>query len=67
MSPAEIAAIRQLLALRRARAIAGVWCDAGYLRVQHPDGRMLRAQNSRGYARVLAAAKMWIAGRKAAA
>lgn len=67
MSPAEIAAIRQLLALRRARKIAGLWCNAGVLRVELLDGHKLHAQEPRGYARVLASVELWIAERKAAA
>ena len=66
MSPTDLAAIRALIALRRAGFLAGVWCDAGRLRVQLPDGSAFGARPGR-YHRVLAAVKERIAERKAAA
>lgn len=50
----EIAIIRELLALRRAGALAAVYCDAGHLRVVLNDGRILAAR-PRTYEYLLAA------------
>lgn len=68
MRPGELAIIRALLALRRAGHIAGVWCDAGHLRVEMPDGHVFAARKPHRYERVLFAVEQQIAAaRKAAA
>lgn len=54
MTPAEIAIIRELLALRRAGEIAAVYCDAGNLRVVLNDGSAVGARIASRYGRVLA-------------
>lgn len=67
MRPSELAIIRTLLALRRAGAIAGVWCDAGHLRVEMPDGHVFAARKPDRYGRVLDAVRQCVvAARKAA-
>ena len=67
MNESAIAIIRALLALRRAGQLAGVWCDAGHLRVELPDGHVFAARNPQRYQRVLDAVEQCIAaGRKAA-
>lgn len=68
MKPSEIAIIRELLALRRAGAIAVVYCDAGKLRVELLDGHVFSARKPERYHRVLFAVEQQIAtARKAAA
>ena len=67
MTPAAIAIIRELLALRRADHLAGVWCDAGHIRVEMPDGHVYAARNAQRYQRVLFAVQQHIAARKVAA
>lgn len=67
MNPAQIAIIRELLALRRANAIAAVYCDVGVLRVELPDGHVFSARKPERYARVLFAVRQQISGQKAAA
>ncbi|MBK8200288.1 MAG: hypothetical protein IPK75_18230 [Acidobacteria bacterium] len=67
MNPREIAIIRELLALRRAGQLAGVWCDAGHLRVELPDGHVYAARKPERYQRVLFAAQQHLATRKVAA
>ncbi len=67
MTPAAIAIIRDLLALRRAGQLAGVWCDAGHLRVELPDGHVYAARKFERYQRVLFAVEQQIAAHKAAA
>jgi hypothetical protein len=61
MSPREIAILRELLALRRANAIAAVYC------VVLNDGHVFAARKPHRYERVLFAVKQQIAARKAAA
>ena len=68
MTPAAIVIIRELLALRRAGQLAGVWCDAGHLRVELLDGHVFTARKPARYHRVLFAVEQQIAtARKAAA
>lgn len=69
MRPGELAIIRALLALRRAGHLVGVWCDAGQLRVEMPDGHVFAARKPHRYGRVLLAVEQQIAAnaRKAAA
>lgn len=67
MNPAQIAILRELLALRRAGAIAAVYCDAGVLRVELLDGHIFAARNAHCYHRVLFAVRQQIAARKKAA
>lgn len=68
MHPSEISIIRALLALR-AGHLVGVWCDAGHLRVELPDGHVFAARKPHRYERVLFAVEQQIAAnaRKAAA
>ena len=54
MTRSEIDVIRELLALRRAGAIAAVYCDAGNLRVVLNDGSVVGARRSSRYGLVLA-------------
>lgn len=67
MTHAEIAILRDLIVLRRAGAIAAVYCDAGVLRVVFHDGKVIAARKPHRYERVLFAVKQQIAARKAAA
>lgn len=69
MSPTDLAAIRELLALRRAGVIAAVYCDAGVLRVELLDGHVFAARHPHRYGRVLFAVEQQIAAnaRKAVA
>lgn len=54
MNHAEIAILRDLIALRRAGAIAAVYCDAGVLRVVFHDGKVIAARKPSRYKLVLA-------------
>lgn len=67
MNPREIAIIRELLALRRANAIAAVYCDVGVLRVELHNGHVFAARHPHRYERVLFAVRQQITTRKAAA
>lgn len=67
MNPREIAIIRELLALRRAGVLTAVYCDAGKLRVELPDGHVFSARKPERYHRVLFAVQQYIASHKAAA
>jgi hypothetical protein len=67
MNESAIAIIRALLALRRAGAIAAVYCDAGVLRVMLNDGHVFSARKPERYHRVLFAVEQQIVTRKAAA
>lgn len=49
MTHAEIAILRDLIALRRAGAIAAVYCDAGVLRVEMLDGKVIGARKPSRY------------------
>jgi len=66
MNENAIAIIRALLALRRAGRLRGVWCDAGYLRVELLDGHVFAARKPERYQRVLDAVEQCVAQRKAA-
>lgn len=67
MTARTIAILRELIALRRAGAIAAIYCDAGHLRVEMLDGHVFAARVPHRYERVLFAVRQQIAARKAAA
>lgn len=66
MSPADLAAIRALVELRRAGHLRGVWCDAGHLRVEMLDGHVFGARKPNRYQRVLFVVEQCLAARKVA-